>query len=139
MSDNVFFSFLKNHKGLWKLGVLFLVGVLLLVLGVGNKKDTESTNTSSLDEYRQQMEGELADFLQNIDGVGKARVLLTLSRGEGKEYKGQELIGITGAEVYSVTVICEGGTRDEVKRRLTEMLSSQFGIGANRVSILPIK
>ena len=139
MSDSAFLSFLKEQRGKWKLVLLFLAGILLLILGFSSRTAEAELADPSLDEYRKGMESELSDFLEKIDGVGDAEVLITLLHGESKEYRGQELVGITGAEVYSVTVICEGGGRDEIKGRLTQMLTAQFGIGANRICILPIK
>ena len=42
-------------------------------------------------------------------------------------------------KVESVVVICEGGDSVKVKKCLTEMLSSFFGIGSNRVKVEKMK
>jgi hypothetical protein len=46
----------------------------------------------------------------------------------GSDQKGEET-------VESVIVICDGADSSQVRLTLTEMLSSFFGIGANRIRI----
>ena len=42
-------------------------------------------------------------------------------------------------EVFSVAVICEGADDVSVRARLTELITSLYGIGANRVSIVKLE
>ena len=42
-------------------------------------------------------------------------------------------------EVYAVAVLCDGAESALVRERLTSLVCSLFGVGANRVEILKIK
>lgn len=56
-----------------------------------------------------------------VEGVGECDVMITY--GEG-------------GEVYAVAVLCDGAERASVRRSITELASSLFGIGTNRISVL---
>ena len=49
------------------------------------------------------------------------------------------MITYRGEEVYAVAVVCEGADSTAVRSDITELLTSIYGIGANRVEILPLK
>ena len=58
-----------------------------------------------------------------IDGVGECRVMMTYRDREGED------------SVYAVTILCDGAGSVNVRRDLTEMVCSLYGIGRNRVEI----
>lgn len=124
-SDNSFFSFIKQLKtkgGLWKLGVLLAVGILLVVFGVFGSSGDKETETHYTDE-----EMRLAEFCSSLDGVGDCRVMIVYS-STGRYQS-------TQTRVESVSVICDGGGSVLVRQKLTELLSSLYGIGANRITV----
>ena len=103
-----FLAWLRGDKRVFLLFAVAAVGVLLLAL---------PSVISSAEKT-----GEVTDIetlCGAIDGVGECRVLLSLD----------------GETVVAVAVICEGGDRLDVRHRLTELLSSFYGIGYNRISI----
>lgn len=71
------------------LGVLLLVGLLLLVIALPTRQENENTiteeNTQETDQSLQEqdwqtkMEERLVEVLEQVQGVGKAEVFLTLS------------------------------------------------------------
>ena len=62
----------KNKKLL--LIILVLVGLVLIF---SSSYTTENTETDS-DEYINQLEKKLEDFLLNVDGINKVKVIITL-------------------------------------------------------------
>ena len=40
-------------------------------------------------------------------------------------------------EVYAVAVLCDGADSVKVRERIVDFMRSLYGIGANRVSVLP--
>ena len=42
-------------------------------------------------------------------------------------------------DVFGVIILCEGAESVTVRERLSDLLSSLYGIGANRISILKIR
>lgn len=136
-SENRFVEFLKGKKGMGKLLILLLVGVVLLSLGglSGAEKDEP---VGELDTYGAVLEDRIAELCSSLDGVGRARAMVTFSSGEVTLYEGSRAVGKKPPEVMAVTVLCEGAERGDVAARLTDMLASLFGIGTNRVKIMKL-
>ena len=93
---------------------MLFIGVLLLIVCAGFDGEKEET----VDE-----EVRIAEMCSMTEGVGECRVMLTYD-SEGR--------------VTAVAVLCEGADRAEVRRRITDMLTSLYGIGTNRISVLKI-
>ena len=113
-SDFSFISFIKKQD---KSFVFLIIGALvlaLLLIPTGSKKDEEP---SLVDDASR-----LQELCSDIDGVGECRVMVT--------YK--------GGEVYAVAVVCRGAENPKVRERLTDLITSVYGIGANRVTIQPM-
>ena len=90
------------------------LGLLLIFLGTtAESRGAESVAT---------MEERIAEACTSVAGVGECRVFIYCDEGNGEK-------------VESVIVICDGAESVEVRYRLTEMLSSFFGIGSNRIRI----
>ena len=68
-------------------------------------------------------EAQLSELCSSIDGVGRCRVALTFGEGE---------------EVYAVAVLCDGAENAKVRSKVCELISSLYGIGYNRISVLKI-
>jgi hypothetical protein len=67
-----------------------------------------------------------------VEGVGECRVIITYTTVGDSYYQS------ASKKVYAVAISCEGAKRVGVKANLTELVSSMFGIGTNRVSVLPL-
>ena len=112
-SDNGFFDFLRHGGGHIKAIALLLCGVLLILLASGGR--TEDTGEMSREEA-------LGQMCSSIDGVGECKVMISYD----------------GDEVYAVAVACVGGDSVEVKQCVSELISSLYGIGYNRISVMKI-
>ena len=135
--ENGFFEFLRKRNGIWKAAIVLLVGILLL--SFGGRTDNESAlELGELDAYGRALEERVAELCSSLDGVGEARVMITFSSGEKTVYEGTRAVGKKPPEVMAVTVLCEGAGSGAVVARLTEMLSSVFGIGTHRIKIMKI-
>ena len=112
-----FFGFLKGKKGAVFAAVLLLLGALILMSG-GIGESERAVELS--DEER------LAALCSSIDGVGECKV-----------YLAYEPTGRTSSSgrVESVAIVCRGASSLEVRAKLTELASSLYGIGVNRISI----
>lgn len=101
------------RRGAGKYLLVALLGVALLLLC--RAELTAQKPEQSEDEM-------ISEMCALVDGVGNCRVMI--SREEER--------------VVAVTVLCEGADSVAVRARITDMLSSFFGIGANRISVLKI-
>ena len=130
--------FLNNKKTVF---ILLLLGVGILLLLFGSFSDTKneaSNEQGSLAEYKKTLEAELEELCSSVEGVGRCRVTVSFERGEELKYKGNTLIESSPPRVLGICVVCRGADSYEVSKKLTDMLSSLFNIGTNRVSVLKL-
>jgi hypothetical protein len=85
---------------------------LLLMVGAGGK-----------DEAPTDLDERTAQLCSQVSGVGECRVMIT--------YRDDE--------VFAVAVLCDGADNIEVRKNLTSLISSLYGIGAHRVEILSLE
>ena len=109
-SENTFFTFIKKNAGTVALALLLLVGVMLMML----------PRTETVDERGD--EERLAELCESIDGAGRCSVLLNIKDGE----------------VVSAAVLCEGADTAEVVADVKQLVSSLYGIGYNKISVLKL-
>lgn len=112
-------NLLKGERGRRAVLLLALVGLTLLLLGgVLSRRASEDAGqgTTESDPVRS-----IEELCSQIEGVGECRVILSYSPD--------------GRTVVAACVVCEGGDSITVRHRLTEMLSSFYGIGYHRVSV----
>ena len=115
---NGFFKYLKDRKDITKIAIVMALGLVLIFMGLRGT-DEEKVESIGLEER-------IAAACSAVDGVGECSVYVYYAP---KESRNDE------AKVESVIVICEGAESVEVRLRLTELLSSFFGIGTNRIRI----
>ena len=82
---------------------------------------------SKSDASAQTVENETAKRCSMVEGVGECEVMLTYREVDGEKI------------VYSVAIICQGAESAEVRRDLTKLVSSLYGVGAHRISILKLE
>lgn len=110
-SDFSFLSFIKKQdKGL----IILIIGALALAILL-----FPASNKGAVEETPPDEEARLEELCSKIEGVGECRAMVTYKEGE----------------VYAVAVICRGADNPKVRERLTELITSMYGIGANRVTI----
>ena len=118
--------------------LLVAIGLLLIIIPLSEgSADLETEQT--LEEYRESLEEEVASLASGIKGVGRCRVLITFERGSLNTYKGGTLTETRPPLVSGVTAVCDGAENDQVRARLTEMITALFGIQSNRVAVLKAK
>lgn len=117
ISGNAFLKHLKNKRELVWVLLLLVLAVTLIAVGSVGRSETEED-----DSY----ETRVADICNSIDGVGRCRVMI---------YYGEPSSRYSDKKVEGIVVVCDGAGSVDVRRRLTEALSSFFGIGSNRVII----
>ena len=109
-----------KKRGMLPVMLCLALGIMLIFLGTEEDGGTAVAAGT---------EDSIAAILSEIDGVGECRVLISYETA-GASW------GSSGREVISgIVVVCEGGSSDAVKRRVTEALSSLYGIGTNRIKV----
>lgn len=138
--DKGFTAFIKENKRILKIGLIAALGIILILISssVGTSETKKNGGEITLDEYKERLEAELSDLCSDVRGVGKCRVFVTFERGEQNTYKGSAITETKPPKVLGITVICKGADSDRVRSELTDMLTSLFDIGSNRVAVLKL-
>lgn len=113
-SDKRILDFLRG-VGKTRILLLLFLGILLLLLS-GAFMGSEVAVIDG-------PEAQLSELCSSLEGVGRCRVALTFGEGE---------------EVYAVAVLCDGAENAKVRSKVCELISSLYGIGYNRISVLKI-
>ena len=109
-----FITFIKKQdKKLYIPIAIILILVLILLFSGGEKKDAQPIDDT---------EADLEALCSKIDGVGECMVMVTYRDGE----------------VFAVAVICDGAEKPRVREKISDLITSIYGIGYNRVTIQPL-
>ena len=134
--DKTLASRFKGRGRYAVIAAVALIGILMLSFSGGG--DDEEIEKDALAEYREQMEKEISELCESVDGVGGCRVFITFARGETNTYKGSAVIETKPPLVMGVSIVCEGGDSERVKSELVRMICAVFDIGANRVAVMKL-
>ena len=118
-SDKSFFSFL-SRGGARKFLPLLVFGVLLFILGSWISSPDEAEEGVA----EMSAEESLAEACSMVDGVGRCRVMVT-ENSEG--------------EICAVVVLCDGAESAAVRKNLTELISSLYGIRSSRIAVVKME
>ena len=143
---------IKKHKNKIIIISLVIIGVLLITLSSFSFNNKKSKEEFSQTTYTKELEKKIEDFLENVEGIRKAKVILTLECSNEHVYakndtsldyilsSNGELVEIT--EIYpvvrGVAIACTNGDDDIIKMKVTNLISSYLGISSNRIKIVAI-
>ena len=139
-----------------------VIGLVLLLFAGGDGKETEDDDYKSIVSYTEKLEERVEKICLAVDGIDEVSVLLTLESGSefvyadnikdetvngGRSYTSDYLIiekddgiaPVLACEIYpkirGVAVVCNGGDKPAVQKKLTELLSAALGISAGKIRI----
>ena len=148
--------------------LVLLVGILLLTIP-GRTKPSETSATSAIEPTQESVSTaqQLTEILQQIKGVGRVKVLLTVSKGERVEYQTDEdrsedetgtdirketviirdaqdnesalIIQILPPEYLGAIVVCDGADDVNVKLAVLEAVTKATGLRSDSISVLKMK
>lgn len=154
-------QWLQGSKGRTTLAVLVGGVAMLLILFSEllpkNSADTASAAAQKVtaQQYQAQLEDQLEALIGQLEGAGRATVMVTLTTGEETVYAvdtqtgelqqqethvllqdGSALAETTYLpQVCGVAVLCEGGGDVRVAARITELLHSLLALPSNRICV----
>ena len=138
-----------KDKKIWILvGVL---GLVLLLMGrFTGGTETPDSGLPPAGEYKTDLEASLGALCCEVQGVGQAKVLVTVDGTEAAVYEknitstGETLATAGGnavllyyvaPKVTGVAVVCDGGDDPTVKRELTSLLCATLSLQSNQVYV----
>lgn len=149
--------------------VLILLGIMVMIVAVptGKKESQDETQTVQLkeekvqtkDTYKEQLQNQLKELLENMDGVGKCRVMLTFSdegtdqldknvTKEGEKKEETTVVYDTGdagkpyvicrkmPKIEGVVVVAQGGGNAQTVTQISNAVMSLFPVEAHKVVVV---
>ena len=118
-----FFAKLKSIKNIEIYVALILAAIVLIfVFASGRSKNTSQSIDD--DTYISQMEHKICSVIQNIDGCGNAKVVIS--------YGGDD-------EVVGVVVVAEGAADPIVRFKIVEVVVTLLDVDSNNVAVFTYK
>lgn len=128
-----------------------------------NTETTTTVSVLSINDIQSEIEKRLEEMIKNVHGAGNVRVMVSLSssgeyiyaENSKKENNGDKqlqdneiviyesdngsdeglIVSVKSPEISGVAVVCDGGNSSVVRSEITELVTSLFGIGADRVYV----
>lgn len=149
--------------------IILLVGLILLTIPskTSSQKQTQAQTSTPTEEKQVDQAQLLAEILGQMEGVGKVKVLLTVSNGETTIYHSDEDIStsegtstvrketviitdsdknqkplitqVIPATYKGAVVVCQGADNPSIKWAVVEAVSKATGLGADQISVLKMK
>lgn len=126
MPQNIWKKLLENKKNQWL--VLLLVGILLVVIAIPTKSDTEKDTswgtTDENDANATEMEKRLESILSQMQGIGEVHVMITYQEE---------------TQVEGVVVVAEGGGNAVIVQKITEVVRALFDVDSHKIKVIESK
>ena len=128
-----------------------------------NTETTTAISVLSITDIQSEIENRLEEMIRTVHGAGNVRVMVSLSssgeyiyaENSRKENNGEKqmqdneiviyesdngndeglIVSVKSPEISGVAVVCDGGNSSVVRAEITELVTSLFGIGADRVYV----
>lgn len=136
-----------------------LAGLLLLAVSAWLPAESpaetlQPVQSEAYADYAAQLEARLTELIARVDGAGKTAVMVTLESDSERIYATDTdrdgasthvLLGSGGTDglvetvqtpqVRGVAVVCEGGGSPAVQSRVTALVETLTGVGANHITV----
>lgn len=147
--------------------LILLAGLILLCIPSIGKTRTSEEPSATVRTETKSASDELAQILGQIKGVGKVKVMLTVSTGETTLYHSDEdtnvgqnsstvrkdtvivtdsernqsplITQVIPATYRGAVIVCQGADDPTVKWAIVEAVSKATGLGTNQISVLKMK
>lgn len=157
-------GFVKGINPLWII-VCVIAGICLMIYS-GNDRGTEDNaqvvsqfETGDPSAYEELVESKIREICSSIDGVSNVNVAVTLAGGYRAVYASNSqntssgykseivttgsgssekplMIGYEYPEINGIGIVCCGGERADIKKRIISLVSSTFGVSTNKIEVV---
>ncbi len=122
--------------------IAVVIGMIAIVLiFLSSVIDFSFLENKNTEKYAEELKVQLLDILSSIDGVGEAKIFLTMDNaGENVYLKNSDtkLKSITPT-VRGVVIVCDGGDNATVVARVLSAVTKSLDITSDKVSITKLK
>lgn len=126
MLQNIWKKLSENKKNQWL--ILLLVGILLVVIAIPTKPDTQGKTSWETSEEHEinttETEKRLENILNQMQGIENVHVMIT--------YQDK-------AKVEGVVVVAEGAGNGVIVQKITEVVRALFDVDSHKIKVIDSK
>ena len=134
-------SKLKNDKNLIR--IIFIIGIagilLIFCSTLFDSEKKEDIDSFSVEEYRSLEENRIKEMVESIQGVGKARVMVTMENSVEQVYSNDNKVKEIEPAIRGVLVICSGADNPVIKETVLESITKALNLSSDKVCITKLK
>ena len=150
MKNEFLSKLFHNKKTFILLAAALVLGVILMIYGGRAKTDN---NSDEISEYERISTNKIEQTVQAMCG-GKVYVIVSAEYGKETQYaknvteSGEQTVISSGSPVAvrvaapvirGITVVCKNGDDPAVKRKITEALSTAYGVSSAKIYVASYK
>ncbi len=131
------FAELFSDKRVVRGAVIVGIAAIILILLTSVVDFSPGQNTAAAEAYAARTEQRLLEIVSQIEGVGEAKIFLTMDNGGESVYLKNTDTKTVSIEpkVRGVVVVCDGGNDPLVVSRVMEAVTKALNIHSDRVCI----
>ncbi len=130
-------SELLSDRRVLRIAVAVGLAAILLILLTSLFDFRSDDSTKTAERYAEYTEQRLLEIVSRIDGVGEAKIFLTMDNGGESVYLKNTDTKTLSVEpkVRGVVIVCEGGDDPVVAARVLEAVTKSLSIRSDKVCI----
>ncbi len=137
MNEKLDFKKILNNPRFVKIALIVGLSAIALIF-VSSFVDTSFAFSKAYsEEYCETLENNLLSIVSQIEGVGKAKIFLTMDNNGENVYLNNSDTKTQSytPQVRGVVVVCDGGSEAVVVNRVMSAVTKSLGIPANKVCV----
>ena len=132
---------LKNDKNLIR--IIYIIGLLgIALIFISSFFDSDNINSSfsgNIEDYRSTEETRIENMVESIEGVGDARVMITMENSAEQVYSDKSVVKEIEPTVRGVMIVCKGADNPSIKETVLESVTKALNISCDKVCIAKLK
>ena len=128
---------LKNDKNFIRF--IYIIGIVGIAFIFFSNDEETISSASSVSEYRQAEETRIKQMVESIEGVGTAKVMLTMENSAEQIYNQDNKVKEIEPIVRGALIVCSGGNNPEVREIVLESVTKALNITTDKVCITKLK
>ncbi|MGN0460630.1 MAG: hypothetical protein ACI4HL_06920 [Ruminococcus sp.] len=132
---------LKNDKNLIR--IIYIIGVagiaLIFISGFFPSGDSNNSYSGDIEDYRSAEETRIENMVESIEGVGDARVMITMENSAEQVYSDKSVVKEIEPTVRGVMIVCRGADNPSIKETVLESVTKALNISSDKVCIAKLK
>ena len=135
-------KFLSSDKARIVFVVVGLLAIALIFFSSFKDKEEviQDDDRFDTDAYQSELADEILSLVESVDGVGEAKVMLTLENSYEYIYldDGETIQRVNEPTIRGVVVACEGASSAKISAEITTLLRTVLNVPANKVCVIKL-